>query len=335
MTRKRIHDLDLPPRCSRRNGKISYRPPSGGRVTFHDLPRNATPRDIWEKYELVVRSHRPHSLQTIAESYFNSLTYQKYSPRTTKNHRDYLKSLTRVFGDSDFSKAKPVHITKWRNARCQVAKEQGNKELSFLRVVLDHAVEIGLLHDNPANKVKKLPLTKNEQVAKRKAKRDSYITNQQYDKFYQIAGPVLRASIEILYCTGIRMGDLLRLKWSDVHDGYIHIEEGKTANEYRKEITPRLEAALEQARKLPGVHLSPCVIHNRKGHKYTEDGFGSLWQYTRLRLLPQDRFGIHKIRSKAITDWKGDRKDKWMFSKHKTESMIDQYDLSIPTSPSH
>ncbi|MCZ6501379.1 MAG: hypothetical protein O6945_02570 [Gammaproteobacteria bacterium] len=48
-----------------------------------------------------------------------------------------------------------------------------------------------------------------------------------------------------------------------------------------------------------------------------------------------ERFGIHRIRAKAITDWAGSRQDKWMFSQHKSESMVDLYDASIPTSPSH
>ena len=82
MARTRIYDLDLPPRCSRRNGKISYRPPTGGRITFHDLPRNATPGEIWKKYEQIIRSHRPHSLQSMADSYFQSVSYVLKETRT-------------------------------------------------------------------------------------------------------------------------------------------------------------------------------------------------------------------------------------------------------------
>ncbi len=147
-----------------------------------------------------------------------------------------------------------------------------------------------------------------------------------------MAGPVLRASMEILYCTGIRMGDLLRLKWTDVDQEFIHIEEGKTMSEFRKEITPRLTVALALARKLPGVDLSHYVIHNRRGQRYTEDGFGTLWQYTRTKLPEHERFGIHLLRHKAITDWSGDRQG---FSQHKTRAMVDLYDDSIPASPSH
>jgi len=328
--RKRIKDLDLPPRCNRHHGKISYRSPSGGRITFHDLPKDATVKQIWDEYERIIRSHRPHSLQTIAEAFFESIVYDKYAARTKKDHQRYLISLNRAFGDSDMSKAQAPDITTWRNTRAQVAKESANKELSFLRVIMNHAVEIGLLLENPANKVKKLPLTKVEQLAKRKVNRSSYVTNARYEVMYQAAGTTLKAAMEILYTTGIRMGDLLRLKWSDVHDDHIIIIEGKTDNEYNKVISPRLREALVQARKI--MPLSPYVIHNQRGQAYTEDGFGSLWQYTRKKLPKHERFGIHKIRHKAITDWSGDRQG---FSQHKTRAMVDLYDNSVPTSPSH
>jgi integrase len=329
MPRSRTRDFDLPPRCSRRNGRISYRPPSGGRITF-DLPRNATVKQIWDEYDLIVRSHRPHSLRTIAETYFDSVIYEKYAPRTMKDHRNHLKSLEKVFGDSDMSRAQPAHITAWRNKRGKVAKESANKELSFLRVIMDHAVEVGLLQSSPAKLVKKLPLTKAEQDARRIHRRNSYVTDAQYHEMHKQAGTTLQAAMEILYCTGIRMGDLLRLKWSDVHEDYIEIVEGKTINEYRKEISPRLSAALQKARKIKP--LSPYVIHTGRGRKYTEDGFGTLWQYTRTHKMPEHlRFGIHRIRHKAITD----ADDKRKFSQHKTQAMADHYDDSIPTSPSH
>ena len=96
-------------------------------------------------------------------------------------------------------------------------------------------------------------------------------------------------------------------------------------------------AALTLARKTPGVDLSPYVIPNEKGKKYTEDGFGTNWQYWRTHksVKEDDRFGIHKLRSKAISDSDGDRRDKWMFSRHKTESMVEEYDMTLPTAPSH
>jgi len=285
---------------------------------------------VWEAYNNVIRSHTPTSLETIANLYFNSEDYKKYSTRTKKNHQNYLKSLKRVFGDSDMAKAEPKHINDWRDARGKQARESANKELSFLRLVLDHSVTVGLLRDNPARKVKKLPMSQEEKQERRKARRKKYVTNRQYAAMYKIANPTIRAAMEILYCTGIRMGDLLRLQWKDVHDDYIDIEEGKTLNDYHKEMSPRLASALREARKIEP--LSPFVIHNRRGQAYTEDGFGTTWQKIRVKLPEHDRFGIHQIRHKSITDWKG---DKQQFSQHATEAMAKHYDDSIPKAPSH
>ena len=44
------------------------------------------------------------------------------------------------------------------------------------------------------------------------------------------------------------------------------------------------------------------------------------------------RIWCHKLRSKAISDWKGEQ---WMFPRHKTEAMVREYDMTLPTAPSH
>lgn len=332
-----------------RNGKVSYMPPTGGRITFHDLGKNPTVAEVWAEYEQRKRKHLATGLQTIADDFINSERYKKYSSRTKKNHQAYLKSLLKYFPNSDFSRARPKHINDWLEARAKIAKEQANKELSFLRMTLAHGVMRGILLHNPAEKVAKLPLSQSEKKAKKKAKQESYVTDQQYDRVYPIMPLRGQITMELLFCLGIRIGDFLRLKVSDVHmyssarlnqmgiqtHGVIDIDEGKGINEYSREITDRVLAALQLAKTIEGIRSPTYLMHNEQGKKYTVDGFETNWRRWMSKIPEKDRFTPHQMRAKAISDWAGDRRDKWMFSRHKTESMVDQYDLSKKVVPSH
>jgi len=48
-------------------------------------------------------------------------------------------------------------------------------------------------------------------------------------------------------------------------------------------------------------------------------------------LTEEQRFGMHDFKRKGITDTVGTRADKQQASGHKDESMMDVYDLSVPT----
>lgn len=349
MARRRKVETGLPPRCDIRNGKVSYLPPGGGRITFHDLGKNPTLDEVWEEYEERKQGFLSTGLKSIAQDFMQSERYSKYSPRTKKNHLAYLNSLLKYFPKSDFSRARPHHINQWLEHRGKIAKEQANKELSFLRITLAHGVMVGILRTNPAEHVQKLPLSQAEKKAKRKAKQESYVTNAQFDRVYRQMPLRGQISMEMLFCLGIRIGDFLRLGIKDIQfyeqptpnkmgttvHGIIDIDEGKGINEYSREITDRVLAALELARTIKGVRSPTYFMHNEKGQKYTVDGFETNWRRWMSKVPKQDRFTPHQLRAKAISDWGESRKDKWMFSRHKTQSMVDEYDLKKKVVPSH
>ncbi|MFV2601090.1 integrase, partial [Escherichia coli] len=75
-----------------------------------------------------------------------------------------------------------------------------------------------------------------------------------------------RFAIEISYLFAARLGDVLDLKWLDIMDKGIYIEQNKTGNKQIKEWSPRLRTAIQLAR-----NVSSCtceyVIYTTKGGK--------------------------------------------------------------------
>jgi integrase len=137
--------------------------------------------------------------------------------------------------------------------------------------------------------------------------------------------------MEISYCTGCRLGDVLKIRWDEIEET-IFIDEVKTGREYNKELSTRLRAALAAAKDLPSHSFGGWVVRTKAGTKYTVSGFESRWTTARNKIKAVERFTSHEIRKKATTDAKG---DKQKFTMHRDASMLRIYDLSIEVSPSN
>lgn len=78
------------------------------------------------------------------------------------------------------------------------------------------------------------------------------------------------------------------------------------------------------------------ILVNAKGAAITKRALDQLWQNMIAKaiaagtLAEADRFGPHDLKRKGITDTQGTRHDKRQASGHRTESMMDVYDLSVP-----
>ncbi|KFF47796.1 hypothetical protein GY26_18090, partial [Gammaproteobacteria bacterium MFB021] len=65
----------------------------------------------------------------------------------------------------------------------------------------------------------------------------------------------------------------------------------------------------------------------------------SAWQrFIRLAIAervirPEQRFGLHDLKRRGITDTAGTRHDKLEASGHRSAAMMDVYDLSVPLVP--
>ena len=342
MPRRRTKDFDLPPRCERRykSGRISYLPPTGGRISL-DLPPNATGGQIWEEYERITQQHNPLSIQSLFDEYERSINYKKYADATKKDHQVYMKQLNEVFGISDMSAAQPKHITQWRDKKAETAKPQANKQLSLLRMIFQHAVSVGLMKSNPAKDVPALSLTRQEKIQKQEEKYafTNVATEEKMIAMYELlerhlddfAPSMLQCYMELMYCIGERVGDGLSLEWShiDEKESRILVVQSKTLHRHNKIITPRVSAVLHRARRIQPI--SKYVIHNQQGKKYSVMGMRANWDRYKERLPKHLWFTSSSIRKMAISD----ADDKQLFSQHASLAMAKHYDYSIPDAPSH
>ena len=112
--------------------------------------------------------------------------------------------------------------------------------------------------------------------------------------------------------------------------------------------TPRLRAAWDDAkayrtkiwtgRSFPAP-LNPerrPLIVSSHGTALSKSGLDTAWQRFMTKaieagvLLEEQRYGLHDLKRRGITDTPGNRADKQQASGHRDESMLDIYDLSLP-----
>lgn len=119
-----------------------------------------------------------------------------------------------------------------------------NREIAFIRSLLNYAVEIGELDRNPAGKIR-LPRENNERVPTLNADEETRLINALPEW--------MRFVYRMAVTTGCRQGELLALKWRniDFESGNLVIEKSKGGSPRTVPIRPDMLKELVTRRQLP------------------------------------------------------------------------------------
>jgi integrase len=205
------------------------------------------------------------------------------------------KPLKVAFGDMCPDDITPVDIYKYLDIRAQTAPVSANRETSLLSHVYTMAIRWGITKDNPCKHVKKL----------KEAKRDRYISDEEYNAVYNIATGSVKCAMQLAYITSLRQSDILNLSYANLGHKGIEVEISKTGQKVLIEWTPALSDAVEQCRKT-STYKSEYLVCTERGQQYTTDGFRSNWQRLIKTALDKgiikESFRFHDLRRKSLTD---------------------------------
>ena len=142
----------------------------------------------------------------------------------------------------------------------------------------------------------------------------------------------MRAIIKIAYLTGLRRGDILDLKLSEIEDNGIRRRQGKTGQRQLFEMTSSLSAAINLAKSARKTRNLVYLSTNNKAQKITETGFNSAWRRLRNN-CNLEQFHFHDIRGKALSDArrKGGIDYAQMLGGHESRSQTEVYMRSRDT----
>ncbi|WP_095155737.1 tyrosine recombinase XerC [Pseudomonas sp. Irchel 3E13] len=154
--------------------------------------------------------------------------------------------------------------------------------------------------------------------------------------------------MELAYLCRLRGIEVVTLTDANELDEGVQTNRRKGSRDNIVRWTPRLRAVWNEAKQLRAsiwmqrnfpAHLHPSrrpLIVNSHGSALGKSGLDTAWQRFMAKaievgvILEEQRYGLHDLKRRGITDTHGTRADKQQASGHRNEAMLDIYDLGLP-----
>jgi len=188
-----------------------------------------------------------------------------------------------------------------------------NRCLSLLRQILSYAVRRRILPTNPAVDIEPLPETI----------RDRLLTKVEYTAIHEKAGARLQGIIDMLYLTGQRVNDVLRIKRSDLSDDGIYFQQQKTGSKVLVQWTPELRALVERIKSLNDI---PAITLFQSRYRKAPDYRSVKLQWDEAcAAAGVQNAQLRDLRALSLTDAEDEGKNPTALAGHSSPSMTRRY----------
>lgn len=297
MGRRRLnpdHAKPLPPGLYKEGRKYRARLQGGPWVYFGDEYVAAMSGYAAWRHD----RRQPRTVAWLLDLYTGQVCPQKVKANAlaARTARDYLRDsaiLKKGLGHIPVAALEVKHIAGFRDARRVDAPSHVRNELACLSSALSYAAEQGWVVRNLALEVRSPSKV-----------RSRLITDAEYKKVYDIAGPSVRLAMSLALRTLASNADVFAFGPRNLHtypDGKrtLRFARGKTKVKVEIEIVGELALVLEPFIANPSLH--PTFIRRRDGKAYTVGGLGSMFRRHCVKAKVED-FGIRDLRAKGATD---------------------------------
>jgi integrase len=251
--------------------------------------------EFWAEYASILNGEsKPsrvstRSFRALVANYRKSPRYRRLKPRTALDYDKYLDFFCDKMGDANPANMKRKDVIRLRDANAEKAYF-ANYSLRVLRVLMEHCVDLGWRETNPAKGVPELKTQKTEREPWPRQLLDAY-------RAACPLGTRERLVMELCVGTGQRIGDVLEMRWSDIQDGAIVVQQNKTNKVLWVPILPELQAALDQASR-----HSVFILTNERGtNRWSYRGASQAVRKVREQIGAVD-YDIHSWRYNAACE---------------------------------
>ncbi|WP_299663913.1 tyrosine-type recombinase/integrase [uncultured Ruegeria sp.] len=188
-----------------------------------------------------------HTFKALIMDYEKSHKFKKLSVRTKSDYTKYLGNIEDIFGKTNPSLMQRKDVIKLRESNADHHR-QANYLVQVMRILMEHAIDLGWRSDNPARGVSMLKTPYDPRT---------HWPEELVEKFrkeYPYGTPE-RLLFELLIGTGQRIGDVLEMKWTDIAGDGINLRQNKTGKPMWIPFTDHLRAALAAKR-----HTSEYIV---------------------------------------------------------------------------
>lgn len=238
----------------------------------------------------------------------------KVKPNTKKQYELAAKRIKDAFAEFTPQQVKPKDIAQLKRALSDTPN-MANRIISVLRSIFDYALESELVDSNPTIGIKRLE----------EAKRDRYMTDAEFNAIYSHANDRLQVIMDLAYITAQRIGDVLKIKRSDIVDEGIMFKQEKTGSRLIVQWTPQLREVVERAKGLQPKGVSTMTLLTSRYNK-APDYSSVKEQFDNARTLAGvPDVTMHDIRAKSLTDNRKQGNNATALAGHSNPAMTERY----------
>lgn len=222
----------------------------------------------------------------------------KLAPATLEAYSRSAAHLCAVFGRVALGDVTQAHVYRYM---AEGGNVQANRDKALLSAAFTHARNIGAFAG--------IDPTKGLQYRNEEKPRSRYVTDAELDAIIAKASPKLGTIARFIELTGMRQGDALRVKMTDLDDEGFTYWNSKGKKWQGLEWSPELVAVVEDAKRLWRrfgrewlFESHPRGKHAARGvGPYTTQGLRALWRVAREKAGLRD-VRLHDLRAKAASD---------------------------------
>lgn len=233
---------DLPPYVYLRKGKPYFERRGYSSARIHAEP--GTP-EFYAEYNAVLRGKPPvpagKSFHALIGSYKRSDRWTRLAPRTKTDYDKVLAFIDSKYGPLPVDRMQRKDVIRAQDANRETMRF-ANYIVQIFNVLMEHAIDIGW-RDEGTNPAKGVRMLKSDSEG-RNPWPDSLVT-----AYRAAAADRALLIFELCVGTGQRIGDVLRMRWSDIEGDGIKVKQGKTKAALWVPFTPKLRAAIAEAPK--------------------------------------------------------------------------------------
>ncbi len=228
--------------------------------------------EVAENKYLDIKKQHKTTFRELAEDYLR--LHSRPNKRSWKSDEKRIKTLSAFFGNRPLYEITPILVENFKAKRSKETVRLGdpekqearkvisvatvNRELACLKHMFNKAIEWGKAEANPVRRVK---LFKENNV------RTRYLEKEEIKKLIDNASAHLKPILVVALNTGMRKGEILGLKWTDLdfRNNIIFIRQSKSGVRREVPMNTTARRTLIAVRKHPE---SPFVFCNEKGEAY-------------------------------------------------------------------
>jgi integrase len=227
------------------------------------------------------------TIDAVVENFYRSTDFVKLKASTQKVRRNMLEKFRLQHGQKRVALLTPAHI---KAIIGDMVDRPGaaNGLLKALRVLLRHAVDMGLLRDNPARNVRKFAVNSEGFHSWTESDVSAYETRH-------VPGSRAHVALSLLLYTGQRRSDVVRMGWQHINGDTLSVVQDKTGEYLKIPFHPKLAAAIGN---MPRKNLT--FLLTEAGAPFTAAGFGN-WFRDRCNEAGLRHCSAHGLRKACAT----------------------------------